>query len=411
MTPSLFREASGAAAFRATAIALALTGARGVASLHAQSATPPVGLRVSLDSEVERVGAPVAGAPGTDGGSRAGLELFREHPSRRGNVSLWTGVTADQFWGTGTAGTLASAASVDSSLTLTRRMKLEMGERVSLTPLDLFAALGSADPAAVQQRVVAGSELRNVRTLSHTGHAALTRTLGARTQATVSAAESVSWSGADRVISSGANGLISRRVGPYAGWHVGYGVTHVNSSLGAERSIDVRHDVDAGVDYARPLPFWRHSSFGVTTGTTLLSERDGRRLRMNAAVHFDRRVTPHWAVTADYSRPIQYVAGLLQPLLSDAVRVGVDGRLGRRLALSLSTGGSFGSLGLSSAAHFASYTGAVRLSRQLGPDWRLQLEYHDAWYRFDASPGGAIPMSFERRGFRSGVVWDPFAGR
>jgi hypothetical protein len=414
VTRSLFRELRARLGrIEGVAVATMLL-CSGAAAAEAQPLIAPGSLRISFESIFEAADDGSAGR-GAVGGSRLGVELAHERTSRRGALRLWTGLLADPRWEIAGAKSLASSTNVDGSLTLTRRTHLEFSERISATPTDLFASFGAAAPLTGSRTVLSGSELPNARTLAHNGRASMTHALGARSQMTFYGSQSISRRDQDRVVSSGGGGRLARRVGVHAGWHAGYGFTLTDlQQVAAGRVahvIDRRHDLDLGVDYARSLPFSRRTKVGVTTGATLLSGRDGRRLRSNSTARIDHRVTQTWSVSGDYTRPIEYVAGLVQPLVSDSVRVGAAGTLPRKIDLVLSAGTSVGSLGPSGGARYASYSGSVALSRRVGSNWLIQGVYQDAWYKFASPPGGTIPPAFARRGVRMNLVWIPLRGR
>ena len=411
MIRSLFRDTrTRRRLIEGVAFATVLLGS-GAAAVEAQPLVVPGSLRVSFESIVEAVedGSPGAG---TLGGSRLGVELAHDRLSRRGALRLWTGLLADPRWEIAGARSLASSTNVDGSLTLTRRTRFEFSERISATPTDLFASFGVGAPGADSRSVVAGSELQHTRTLAHGGRASVTHALGPRSQAVFYASHSISQSNQDRVAGAGGGGRIAHRIGVNAGWHAGYGFTSTDTRQGvadrAVRVLDRRHDLDLGFDYARSLPFSRRTKFGLTTGASVLTGLGGRRLRSNASARFDHRATQAWTFSGDYARPIEYVAGLVEPLVSDAVRVGAAGRLPRQIGVVLSAGMAVGRLGISGGTPYASYSGSLALSRRVGPNWSVQALYQDAWYEFKSPPGGAIPPTFARRGVRMTLVWIPF---
>jgi hypothetical protein len=410
----LFRDVrAGRGLIEGVAFAAALLGS-GATAVEAQSRIARGSLRVSFESIFEAV---EDGSPGARAlsGSRLGVELAHARTSRRGALRLWTGLLADPRWEIAGTKSLASSTDVDGNLTLTRRTRLEFSERISATPTDLFASFGAGAPVTGSRTVVAGSELQNARTLAHNGRASVTHTLGARTQAVFYANQSISRSERDRVVASGGGGRIAHRVGVHFGWHAGYGFTLTDSRQAAAghvaRVIDRRHDLDLGVDYARSLPFSGRTTFGLTTGATVLPARDGRRLRSNISARIGHRVTQAWTLSGDYTRPIEYVAGLVEPLVSNSVRLGATGGLPGKIAVALSAGTAVGTLGTSGGSHYASYSGSLAVSRRVGPNWLIRAVYQDAWYEFDSPPGGTIPAAFARRGVRMSLVWIPMRGR
>ena len=367
-------------------------------------------VRLALESAFETVAQ--SGASASVGLSRLHADLSTQRASRRSKVVVWSGLTAEQSW-TGTSpDSLAGALSVDGSITLSRRTSVSFSQQVSSAPIDVFASLGSGSSAVLSRSVLNGSELAGgARTTAENGRVTLTRTFDARSQASVSGTHSIAATGLDRVTSAGLAARLSRQFGAHVGWHAGYGFIRSISSLSGAALEDRRHDLDAGFNYARPLTFSRHTTMSVTSGSTVLTGADGHHFRLNAAVELRHQLTRRWSATADYSRPIEYVAGFARPLISDAVRVAFAGMLPQRISLTVSAGGARGMEASRSGAHFSSYTGAVRLTRRLSPVWALEVEYHDASYRFDSAPqAAAIPPAFARRGVRTGIVWAP-AGR
>jgi hypothetical protein len=366
-----------------------------------------------MESVFDAVRQSAAGPAAPEGASRLRAEVGHQRSTRRAALRFWGGVTADQAWTTGLAHAAAAAVTVDSSITLSRRTRLDVADRVSSASLDLFNG-GAPGAASASREVTSGSEIPGARTLTQDARVALTRTLNQRSAAVFSGTYAYSATGPDQVISRGVAARLERHFGAFVGWHAGYGFTQANYSGAASQVDQRRHDVDLGIDYARPLSFWRHTTFAVGTGSMLLVEPTrGRQMRLVVTSRIERQVTRTWAARVEYSRPIQYVAGLSQPLLSDTVRVGFEGRLARDTVLTAAGGAARGAVGAVGGQQFRSADGSVRIARRLGREWNLQAEYQDARYRFEGgiSPGGAIPAAFARRSFRGGLTWAPVIDR
>jgi len=377
----------------------------GIARLGAQESAPR-GVRVSVGSGVETADAAAGRAGASLASTRIAAEASQQRRSPRGSLRAWSGVTADQWWQTGVRRSIAAAANVDGGVTLTRRMRLDFAERVSSAPLDLFAPRGAGVIAGAPPTVLSGSEIPATRTLSHNGLISLARTIGPRSQVVVSGTQAIAMTGRDRVATSGATGRFERQVGRFTRWHAGYGFV-LSSEQRVEHAAERRQNADVAFDYTRPLPFWGHTTLAASAGGSLLTEAAGRRVRMNAGASLDHRLNGRWSVNVDYARPVEYLAGVVQPLVTDSVRVGAAGLLPRQISFAIAAGASSGSVGVVGGSRFASYVGTAHASRRLGPDWQLDIEVHDSWYRFDASPGAGIPAAFARRGFRAGLVWIP----
>lgn len=389
-------------------IAIACAGALVMgASRNAAAQAGPPALRLGLETAFEKVTESTASAAA--GVSRLHADFSTQRASPRSKVQVWSGLTAEQTWIQASPGALAGAMSVDGGVTLSRRTGFVFSQQVSSAPTDVFAAFGSGTSIATSRAVINGSELPGARrTTSESGRVALTRILGARSQASFTAMQSVSMMGSDRVASAGASASLSRRLGAHVGWHLGYGFTQSTSRTAGSTLDDRRHDLDVGVDYARPLSFSRHTTLSVTSGSSVLTDAEGNHFRVDADVEVSHQLSRHWSAAASYTRPIEYLAGFARPLISDAVRVGFSGTLPHRISLLVSAGSATGTEGSVGGAHFSSYTGSVRISRRLSPVWALEGEYHDGRYRFDEDPQAAgIPAAFARRGFRAGIVWAP----
>jgi hypothetical protein len=375
-------------------------------------ASPLAAARLSMESAFDSVRSTSEG-PHAGAAVRLRADLSHDRASRRGTLRLWAGVTGDQGFGGIVARSLAEAISVDGTVTLTRHTRVEVAERASWSPLDLFPVFGAAD-AESSRTVRSGSELQAARTWTQNGRVSLIRTLGRRSSATLTAGHATSLRAGDGVHTASAGGRVSRRIGSFGEWHGGYGFAATTFAGRPGAGVQRRHDVDVGVDYARPLPFSRHTTFALTTGSTMLVDGDKRYGRFNTTAGVVHRVTGLWSGRVDYTRPVQFVAGFTQPFLSDSVRLSAAGPLPRRLALTATAGYARGTLGArAGAAGFDSYTSVVRVTRRLGATWQWEAEYHDARYRFDRAPSadGSIPGRFVRRGARAGLVWSPVIGR
>jgi hypothetical protein len=396
---SIMATEAGAAAAGAQEAAASASGSRAASAA-------PLGIRLSMDSVYDAVG-PHAGAGAAEGGAQLRAEIVHQRSSRRATLRLWGGVTATQGWAGVVTGSTSEAVDVSSTVTLTRRMRLELGGRVSYTPLDLFPAFGATDGTTPGRPVISGSEVPGQRTMAQDARVTLVRALGSRSSATFVVTQSTSQREGDRSGTLAAGGRISRRIGPFVAWHGGYGYTTGAFLIGASSIGHQRHDLDIGIDYARPLPFWEHTTFSVSTGTALLVDPISRHLRVNTAAAMEHRVSQSWSGRLDYSRPIQFVAGFTKPFLSDAVRIAATGRLSARATVTAIAGIATGTVGANAgAARFASRAASLRVARRVSAFWEAEAEFHDARYRMDgATPG--IPSRFTRRGVRAGLVWAP----
>ena len=400
MTPSSFRDRVRAAA--AAALALAAP-----AVVCAQDA-PRSGLTVSTASTYDTVesGSGESRVRRLDSPGRLHLEGFRSVVRRHSAIRFWTGVTTGMPDGRQTH---AEAFALDGSKTLSRRTYADFSARFSATPLDLFSTLGSAGASTVPV-TNSSSAFTDARMNSYDVRASLSRTMGPHTtldllvSRTASSARGRGAARDDRV-----GWLLRRRIGPFSALRLGYAFDLARTGSRGDAATGRRHDIDVGLDYARPLTFARHTQVAVATGASVLTSSGGQHVRVSVNSALSRDISRLWSARLEYSRPIEYLAGFTQPFLSDAIVAGADGRLGRRATLTLSAGYSRGSVGMERLRpEFTSRSASGRLGVPLGRAWLIEFEAHDS--RYALTGGGAplptyIPGQFLRRGARIGLVW------
>jgi len=359
---------------------------------------------VSVDAGLESAGAAPDRTQGQLPGTRFSAELWQHLNRRRAPLQLWGGLTADRSWQPGSPQGVAAAGAVNGSIVLTRRMHLDIHDRLSSAPLDLFGAAGG--DATTPPPVLSGSEIAATRTLTHTAGATLTRVLGLRTTVSLSATNTLALTGRDRVVTSGTSGVFVQQVSRFTSWRTAYGLTASSSNDAAAAVVNgLRHDFEIGVQYGRPLPLWGGTNVSATVGAAFLADVQARGARVDAAAHLDHRVSARWSLVADYARPVEYIAGVAQPLVSDTFRGELSGVGPWRVAMAVGADAGAGSVGVGSDAHFANYSARARFSRRLGQAWQLEVTVHNSWYRFDTPPGVGIPAAYARRGVRTALVW------
>ena len=374
---------------------------------------PRSGLLISTDSgyDTAESGSGDARAARRDSPGRLHAEWFRLASTRRSVVRFWTGVTAGV---PDSDRTHAEAFAFAASTVLSRRTHFDFDARVNAAPVDLFSALGSAGPSATPVTTTSSSFTEG-RMITYDARAVLSRALGARTSMNIELSHTGSSTERRGVRNERIGGLVRRRIGPFSTIRAGYAFDVAVAASSGAQAIDRRHDVDLGVDYARPLSFSRHTQIGFGTGTSVLTNAMGRRLRLALSSSLARDWSRAWSARLEYNRPIEYLAGFAQPFLSDAVTVGANGRLGRRTTLTLASGFSRGGVGFGATRpQFSSRSTSGRLTVPMGRAWAVEFEAHDARYQLGAAVPlpSFIPERFVRRGARLGFVWSsPWTGR
>jgi hypothetical protein len=172
-------------------------------------------------------------------------------------------------------------------------------------------------------------------------------------------------------------------------------------------------EVEAGVDYGRPLSASRRLSLGAYVGSSILQLPDaleGTSRRYNQLSTRATLTYPFgrtWHAGAVYLRGVEYVPGLIEPVSKDSFTTSIDGSLTRRVDVLASAAYSNGKSALNvGSSTFETYTGDVRLRYALTRAFSTYVEY--LYYFYDShgstplAPG--IASGLERKGVRAGLT-------
>jgi hypothetical protein len=187
------------------------------------------------------------------------------------------------------------------------------------------------------------------------------------------------------------------------------------------------HGIHVGVDRKYVLSATRQAGFDITVGVSRVQGFVGVQSRVesvasandtfyrldvdaNGTYQFGRS----WQARAAYTRGVEYVPELTQPVFVDSFNGTVTGLLSRRVDLGFNAGYSRGASVLNTASPFDTYTASVRSRIAATETIALQLEYLYYFYDFQEgsllAPG--LPPRLERNGIRAGVTfWIPALGR
>lgn len=202
-----------------------------------------------------------------------------------------------------------------------------------------------------------------------------------------------------------------RALSRYADLRLGYAYqTGRHGSQTTERIES--HDVDLSVEYRRPLPRSRRTTFGFRTGTSRVKTAAQRRWEVVGAANLRHDFDRGWFVQGDYARSVRLVEGFLDPFLDNTASGSVGGFLGRRVEV-LTTGGySRGVVGFS-AERYEAVQGSARLRLVLARYLAVDVEGLTARHTFDetVTVPGAFPRDLNRWAIRCNVsVWLPLVG-
>jgi hypothetical protein len=364
---------------------------------------------LSLTGGADRVVAGAAGEPSRPAGegrhSHVEASWLYARPGRAASLTISGHSAARYFPDVGSTLVASHGVGVTGSWRPGRRTTIDASHRVSYSPLSLFGAFDSlATPGSEAPTIDEGLFTR--MTLRHGGTIRASRVLDRR----ASVAIGYEYTAGDArdgaaVGSQFAFAQVRRNLSPGASLRLGYGAG--TARLGSSTSGALHHHLDVGLDYARPMPFSRRTTVALRTGSVVLTG-DTTDLRLDVSASARHPVGRDWRVQLTYDRPMEFVEGFAEPLLSDALTAGVDGRLWRRAVVGAAVSMTEGSVGAGfRGRRFRSHGVLTRLRFPLRRHWMLTAEYIDFQYQFSegiALPG-RVPRELRRRALRGGVAW------
>jgi hypothetical protein len=282
-----------------------------------------------------------------------------------------------------------------------RRTVVGFAEQVSYAPLTVFPGVGEAPLGGP---LAADSATGAQMTLRHGGALSVARVMGPRTSATLGL-EYTAGRAADgaAALSHLAYAGVRRRLSSSATLRTGYGFG--TYQFGADSQPTLRHQIDIGVDFSRPLPMARRTVIEFRTGSVLLT-RGTTAFRLDLSAAIKRPFGRHWVARVGYDRPMQFIEGFSEPLLSDAVSMTTEGSLGRFVRVVGGFSASQGTVGGSADAAFSSIGGSAQVHLAVSRQWSWVTEFADFHYRFseNAPLPGQVPRDVRRRAVRSGLA-------
>ena len=389
--------------------------ARGQAAIPlASPAVPPTpfGAELSVTGGRSRAGidegAAALQSPGLDGRHvhvQGGWRYTRPARSRFLTVS---GHSAFRYFpDAGTALIDSHGIEVAGSWRAGRGVTVDGSQRASYAPLSLFGAFENV-PAIASGALALDEGLFTRMTFRHSGSLSMTRVLGRRTSLAIGydyAAGRAHDGGATRsqLVSAG----IRRTISPGTALRLGYGVGSAGFRGGSLMAM--RHNIDAGVDWSRPMPFSRRSTVTLRTGSVVLAG-DRTTSRLDVSADASHVIGRDWRVHLSYDRPMQFIEGFQEPLLSDAVTASLEGRLPLRTAVAAAFSLSDGSVGVALRQHgFQAHGGSVRADVPVDARRRVlvSVEYTDFEYRFAETLAlpARLPRALRRRAVSAGFRW------
>jgi hypothetical protein len=225
--------------------------------------------------------------------------------------------------------------------------------------------------------------------------------------------------------STGAHATYSRNVSKNVALSVGYryrtgtfgyALPEIGLDVGA---TSTEHGVDIGVHYARPLSATRSLSFDASFGPSSVSlprvseslSGNDRLVRGSGSIALGYQFVQNWQIRGAYSRSLEFIATLGQPVYADGISADVTGLLTSRLEVSASGRYSSGASLLNAQNQLLdSMSASARLQYAVSRSVAAYAEYIYYYYSFNRPvlPAPTLPRQLERNGVRVGLTfWVP----
>ena len=214
----------------------------------------------------------------------------------------------------------------------------------------------------------------------------------------------------------GAAGLryaVSRGLGVRAGYNYQEGRFPLSSERAQSQNADI------GLDYNKALSFSRRTTVSFATGTTAVTYGGSTSFQATGFARFNHEIGRTWAAYGGYSRSVQFVDLLLDPVLYDSVDVGVGGLLNRRVELQSGFLASIGNIGVNNrytANDFDTFLASTTLSVALTRNLQLGGYYAFYRYRYAFGEGAFLPLGVAQNVDRQSIrvylsLWAPLMHR
>ena len=208
--------------------------------------------------------------------------------------------------------------------------------------------------------------------------------------------------------SQDVGGRISRRLTRYLSLRTGYTYRIADSALATGGQLRV-HDIDAGIDFSRPITFSRRTTFSFASGSSLTPSAHGMAYRATGDAALTKLMGRSWNARIGLKRSVRLVEGFAQPVVDNAASAALSGNLRRRLSLSLAGSLSAGTIGLESGAgnDYTNWTVASGFGISLGRRAAIDVQYFAAGDDFDEAvilPPG-VQAQRTRQGVRLSLTW------
>jgi hypothetical protein len=182
------------------------------------------------------------------------------------------------------------------------------------------------------------------------------------------------------------------------------------------------HGFEVSVENSRRLSARRRAIFGLSFGAATIGTPEAasvvgatvaRRYPTTGEGRFALQFQRSWQFRASYSRALQYVGDVGQPVLADRLGLALDGLLTKRSDLEMSFVYANGDGALVNSTRFRNYTGDIRLRASVTKTLAGFVEGYLYVYDFRNAPVElGLPLQLNHVGARAGLMlWVPVLGR
>lgn len=218
--------------------------------------------------------------------------------------------------------------------------------------------------------------------------------------------------------SFGVGGRYGYSLSKNATLHLGYVYRKGQYAFTQNGASTVVHDIDAGVDYHRPLSLSRRTRIDFSVGSAIVNEpaapgvESGHQYRLLGTATLSHDMGRTWRAKLAYNRGAGFTGGFNQPIYSDGVITSLEGFFSRRVDFYGAGGFSTGSTASTSVSsdRFSQYVGTARVRAAITPVLAVFGEY--VYYNYDlgnaAATAPGVPSELLRNSARLGLtVWLP----
>jgi hypothetical protein len=308
---------------------------------------------------------------------------------------------------------------------LTSRTTLSLAQTAAYTPAYLYNLFASLAPTTLESLTPAPSSyaVNDQRSYAYGTTLGVTHSVTPRTELSFTGGVQgtnvlVDLPGSVNLRSSDAGAAFKYSLGRGVKARVGYAYRDAQYS-GTLRPIE--HDLDAGLEFRRPLSPSRTATFTANVGPRLITTHTRSsgltassgpyQYRLTGDASTDYQMSRTWHIDGSYRRGLQFLQTLPAPVFTDGVATSIHGFLTRRVDVVVSAAYTAGQYEFGPAiGSLTTYTGHARIQTGLSRFAAVYAEYVLYGYslarEIELSP--SVPHNLRRNGVRVGLtLWAP----